>query len=293
MAGSVRAHRATTALVVLGVVLAGLVMAAVASSAEPFLPNSYGPGQDARAYWAAPASDPYDIGSVGRESAYLYSPAFVQLLAPLRELPWPPFLIVWTGLLLAALARLSGPILFVPLLALALHEVWGGNIHLLLALAIVVGFRWPAAWAFVLLTKVTPGVGLLWFAVRREWRSLAVALVATGVVAAGSALLAPHLWQDWLALLRSSTGSSTVSGSVPIPVLWRLPVAVAIIVWAARTDRRWLLPIGAMLSLPVIWWGGLAMILGSAALRRPELEAWLLERIGEPRDPSHPMERPT
>ena len=42
--------------------------------------------------------------------------------------------------------------------------------------AIVLGFRWPFTWAFVLLTKVTPGVGLLWFAVRREWRSLAIAL---------------------------------------------------------------------------------------------------------------------
>ena len=52
-------------------------------------------------------------------------------------------------------------------------EVAGGNVSLLLAVAIVVGFRWPAAWALVLLTKITPGIGLLWFAVRREWRSLA------------------------------------------------------------------------------------------------------------------------
>ena len=28
--------------------------------------------------------------------------------------------------------------------------------------------RWPAAWAFVLLTKMTPGIGLLWFAFRRD-----------------------------------------------------------------------------------------------------------------------------
>ena len=47
-----------------------------------------------------------------------------------------------------------------------------------IAAAIVIGFRWPAAWSLVLLTKITPGIGLLWFAVRREWRSLAIALGA-------------------------------------------------------------------------------------------------------------------
>ncbi len=62
-----------------------------------------------------------------------------------------------------------------------------GNVHMLLALAIVLGFRWPATWSFVLLTKVTPGIGLLWFAVRREWRSLAIALGATAVLVTLSA----------------------------------------------------------------------------------------------------------
>ena len=46
-----------------------------------------------------------------------------------------------------------------------------GNIHLLLGAVIVAGFRWPWLWALPLLTKVTPGVGLLWFALRREWRT--------------------------------------------------------------------------------------------------------------------------
>ena len=58
-------------------------------------------------------------------------------------------------------------------------EIAGGNISLLLALAIVAGFSRPWTWAFVILTKITPGIGLLWFALRREWRSLAIALGAT------------------------------------------------------------------------------------------------------------------
>ena len=38
-------------------------------------------------------------------------------------------------------------------------ELYHGNIHLWIAAAIVLGFRYPWTWAFVLLTKVTPGVG--------------------------------------------------------------------------------------------------------------------------------------
>ena len=42
--------------------------------------------------------------------------------------------------------------------------------------------RHPAAWAFPLLTKVTTGVGVLWFAFRRDWRSLGIAIGATAVI---------------------------------------------------------------------------------------------------------------
>ena len=52
-----------------------------------------------------------------------------------------------------------------------------------MALAIVWGFRHPWTWSFVLLTKVTPAVGLLWFVVRREWRNLGIALGASAVLA--------------------------------------------------------------------------------------------------------------
>ena len=38
-----------------------------------------------------------------------------------------------------------------------------------------------------------------------------------------------------------------------IPLLARLPVAAVLVVWAARTDRRWLVPVAAVLAMPVIW----------------------------------------
>jgi hypothetical protein len=257
-----------------GVLVAVLLVVLMTALAEPFEPDSVGPGHDARAYWAAPLDDPYEPGSVGQESAYLYSPAFLVALSPLRALSWPLFLGLWTAGLLAALMWLARPLLFLPLLLLALPEIWGGNITILLAAAIVLGFSRPFSWAFPLLTKVTPGIGVLWFAVRREWRNLGVALAATVGIIAAVALITPGLWADWFQLLLSSTGSSTVPGSVPIPFLARLPFAVALIAFAAWRGQRWLLPIGVLLAMPVIWWGSLALLTASVALKRDEIETW-------------------
>ena len=74
---------------------------------------------------------------------------------------------------LVALVALAGPAtLFALLLPPVAAEINAANINFPMGLAIVAAFRWPALWAFPLLTKVTPGVGVLWFAVRREWRAL-------------------------------------------------------------------------------------------------------------------------
>jgi hypothetical protein len=254
----------------------------MAFTAEPFDPDSYGPGQDARAYWAVSLDDPYVPGSVGQESAYLYSPAFLQAIWPLRLLPWTAFLLAWTAILLATLRWLSGPLLFGPLVVLAFPELWGGNITILLAASIVLGFRHAGSWALPLLTKVTPGLGLLWFAVRREARQLVIAAVVTGAIVAISFALAPDAWRDWIALLSSSTGSSTVPGSVPVPLVVRLPVAAAVIAWAAWTDRRWLLPVGVLLAMPVIWWGSFAILAACVAFRRDRVEAWFVALLDAP-----------
>jgi hypothetical protein len=262
-----------------GIVLASLLVVVMTLTAEPFEPDALGPGQDARAYWAAPMDDPYAPGTVGQESAYLYSPAFLQVLAPLRALPWPAFLCLWTVLLLIVLRWLSGALLFGPLIVVTFPELWGGNITILLAAMIVAGFARPGTWSFALLTKVTPALGLAWFAARREWRALIeVGLVAAAIVAV-SWLLAPAQWADWIDLLRSSTGSSTVAGSVPIPLLIRAPIALVVIVYAALRGWRWLLPVGVLLAMPVIWWGSLALLVASVALERDRIEVALGARL--------------
>jgi hypothetical protein len=157
---------------------------------------------------------------------------------------------------------------------------------------IVIGFVRPGAWAFALLTKVTPAVGLLWFLVRREWRALVEVGVATGAIVAVSWLLAPAQWASWVDLLASSAGSSTVPGSVPIPLLVRLPFAVLVIAWAALRGRRWLLPVGVLLAMPVVWWGGFAILAASVALERGRIEAALGLLPGRPA-PSRDEAAPT
>lgn len=264
----------------------GLVAAAIAVGiVAVFHDPASGPwptGADALAYWRPSLADPYAGSAFTAPSAYLYSPAFLQALGPLRALPWEAFLAAWTVVLLLAVRFLSGARLFAFGVAFAAFEIAGGNIHLLLAAAIVLGFRWPAAWSFVLLTKVTPGIGLLWFAARGEWRSLAIAAGATAAIAAVSLVIAPALWADWVGLVLASTGKTTGTWSaIGVPLLVRLPVAAAVVTWGARTDRRWTVPVAAMLALPALWFGGLSMLLAVVPLLGSET-AGGVARAGSP-----------
>jgi Glycosyltransferase family 87 len=229
--------------------------------------------QDSKAYYYATLDDPYARSQVGGDYAYLYSPAFAQLLAPLRLLPMNVFVAAWTMILVIALAwtagRLALPLLlFQPVVA----SIALGNIEILLAAAIVAGFRWPATWSFVLLSKVTPGIGLVWFAVRREWRSLAIALGATAAIVGVSFVLAPQLWFDWFDVLRGNAGTQVSLPVLPGPLWLRMAVGAVIVAWGARTDRRWTVPIGAAIAVPVGWYTLTAIMavgVAGVAIRTP------------------------
>jgi hypothetical protein len=232
-------------------------------------------GQDARCYWVPGYDAQYALSEWTSPIAYVYSPAFLQALAPLKFLAWEPFLAVWTALLILCVRFLSGPRLFALALLLAAPELIGGNIHLLIAVVIVVGFRYPAAWSLVLLTKITPGVGLLWFAVRREWRALAIAFGATAMISAVSLAIDPRAWLEWIGVVASSAGKTSGTwAALPIPLWFRLPIALAVVVWGARTNRYWAVPVAAMLALPALWYGGLAILLAVIPLRDPRRLAY-------------------
>jgi hypothetical protein len=251
-----------------GLVVAGLVYLAwrflVLASQDGHV------GADAWAYWLVDPSAPYALPN-GLYGAFLYPPPAVRLFAPAALLSWPQFWLVWTGILVATAIWLGGRrwlwVLAFPPVAL---ELYYGNVNLLIAAAIALGFRYPAAWSFVLLTKVTPGIGLLWFAVRREWRSLAVALGVTAVIVAVSLAIDLPLWSQWIDAVRRDSGAD-LGDLLAIPLWIRLPVATAVVVWGARTDRSWTVPVASTLAMPVLWIAVFSVLGAVIAIERPQL----------------------
>lgn len=226
-------------------------------------------GGDAPIWWASRPPEPYVHDAyVSGVPGYFYSPAFAQILAPLTSVVSEPlFVALWTAALFAALWILADRWALVALLLVpVMLELYTGNIHLLLGVAAVFGLRYPVLWSFPLLTKVTPGIGLLWFVVRGEWRNLAIALGATGAIVAVSFALAPEMWPRWIGLLLSNAGADVAFAHVGVPLAIRFPLAAALIVWGARTDRPWTVPVGCMLALPVLWLNGLAMLAATVRL---------------------------
>lgn len=231
----------------------------------PTLPG--GAGFDIASYWGVTLDDPYRhaFGPIDEFLAFRYSPPIAFLVAPLHGLPLDVVGYAFTILLFAALAFLAGryslAVLAFPPVVIS---IWQGNIDLLIAASVAIGVRRPAAWSFGILTKITPGLGLLWFAVRREWRSLAIALGVTAAIAVPTFLVRPDLWSRWLAALLQDNPSLSAYGPFSLPA--RLAVAAILVVYAARTNRAWILGIAIALAQPAIVLRGLAVAVASVYL---------------------------
>lgn len=217
-------------------------------------------GFDAHAYWlAARMPESWYLLAPRLKDAYLYSPAFAQLLWPLGQLPWIAFQALWAAVGAALLFWLLKPLGWRKGLTLApffVTELMLGNVYILFAAALVVGVtRFPGAFAIFAVTKVAPSVVFLWFVVRREWGKAAVAVGTTAGIVLVSAAVNPQAWADWARFLLTWTGD----GSVGAPV--RAVLAIVVVVWAARTDRAWLLAPAVLLACPVFGgWGPLAVL---------------------------------
>ncbi len=209
---------------------------------------------------------PYAGASLGDVSSYLYSPAFAQLLAPLGALPFAVFFaLLWTGVSVAILVWLvrpwpwAVPILILPII----YELCVGNIHFLFAAVAVLGFRAAGMWALPLLTKITPGVGVAWFAFRREWRDLAIAVGTTAAIFAVSFALNPTAWSEWMAYLTPSSGRSEA-------LVVRVAAALVLLGVGGWGGWRWLVPVAMWLALPVIYVNSWVILLAMVRLREHE-----------------------
>jgi hypothetical protein len=277
-----------------GLIVAGAVFVVAqimgTAAGQPFA------AYDVHSYWLAGGSEhPYanTIASGFDDSVnlykYRYPPPLAQIFVVLHLIPFPLVAGLWIGMLYAIALVLGGRwapfvLLFPPTLA----ELYLGNVNLLIALAIVVGIRWPAAWAVVILTKMTPGIGVLWFAFRREWRSLAIALGATAAVTAVSFALNPAWWSEFRdAMSVQASGAIDVPAAaiqVSLPV--RLVLAVVILAFGARTDRAWLVPVAATIAAPALWWNVFVILVACVPLlegrgvTKPLVAPWPVRRPG-------------
>jgi hypothetical protein len=239
---------------------------------------------DAAVYYDAVPGSLYssDWGSpTAIHGAFLYSPAFADAFIPFRILPLAWFQGLVQLAIVAALVVTIRGWAFVAMIAtlpfllfgvarpltLVMGDVALGNLQILLGCVAVWGLRWPALWSFALLSKVTPGIGVLWFAVRAEWRQLAIAIGVTAMIAAASFLWKPGDWFAWIAFLSSATPPQ-YDGVLPVPLPIRLAVATALIVWGARTDRAWVLPLAVGLSIPIPYLSMVAAMICAIGARR-------------------------
>jgi hypothetical protein len=236
-----------------------LTIVGIGAAAITFVSLTQGGGDpvDAFCYWRIDPAHPYTLG----ESQFVYTPVAAQAITPFLGLPFAAFVALIRLVDLVALVALAGP---ATLLALLLPpvaaEINAANINFPMGLAIVAAFRWPALWAFPLITKAAPGVGVLWFAARGEWRSFAIAVGTTAGLAAASFLAAPSLWTQYVEFLANDT-PHVAGWPFPYPLWPRLVGAVALVIWGARTNRRWVVPVAALLTLPRLYFQSPALLI--------------------------------
>ena len=201
---------------------------------------------------------------------YRFSPAFLWVIAPLRLLPWEAFAAVWFAAHIAVLLYLRLPWMLI--FPGVMEDALWGNINTFLALAVVLIVRRGAAplWATVFLTKVTPGVAVVWHAARREWRELAVAAGVTVLIVGIGLAVNPQLWFEWWESLITGPDTYPTTAYTP-PLAPRLAIGALVAVLAAVTNRAWLLPVAMLVAVPGFWPNSFALLLASVALYRSEL----------------------
>jgi hypothetical protein len=94
-----------------------------------------------------------------------------------------------------------------------------------------------------------------------------MAVGATVAVSVVSYIINPGYWADFVRSIVSNLNEPQYY-SVPPPAPIRIPVAIVLVAWGARTDRPWTVPIAATLGLPILWPHGLTVALAAIPFLR-------------------------
>ncbi len=76
------------------------------------------------------------------------------------------------------------------------------------------------------------------------------------------------MWREWIDMLVAEAGKPAAPKAIPIPLTIRLPIALLIVIWGARTDRPWTVAVAAFLAIPAMWWYSSVMLLAIIPIRR-------------------------
>jgi hypothetical protein len=228
---------------------------------------------DAIAYWQAGTStNLYPAAWSEVAAGYLfYPPPVAQLSTLIQPIGFPAFILLFTGATFGAFwycaRRWSLPLvaLGIPYFVGIGPDVSGmflayaliGNLQWILAALTIMALRHPALWSIELLTKVTTAVGWWWHALRGEWRAAAIGAFASVLIMSTSFALAPDLWFDFGGfVMRNATMANPPIPQFPVPFGVRLATALPILVWGARTNRPWTVPLVVGWSLPAVHTAG-------------------------------------
>jgi hypothetical protein len=235
---------------------------------------------DEHAYWLAGQrvlhGEPlYNLSvNPGEPYAYWYPPPFAQVLAPITAIiPSEAFTVLWTALLLGCLWLLAlrnvlvalAFVAFVPVAA----ELWVLNIHLVLAVLIVLAVRrWPTLFAIGALIKIAPGLGIVYLAAQGRWRAATVAAIVGILIVGGSVILDPKDWGDFAALALGR-GTTEMASLIPIPYALRFAIGLALAAIAGRVVPRVgepLLVVAIVAASPTLWGTAFAMLVAIVPL---------------------------
>jgi len=242
--------------------------------------NRWATPSDEHAYWLAaqhlaagqPLYDP--SAEPGTPYAYWYPPPIAQALAPLTPfISSAAFTAAWTVMLLACLVFLGNRRVLVSLALVAYLpvavELWFRNVHLLLAVLIVLALRRsPLFWVPAAAIKVTPVLGIPFLLAARRYREAALAVVVGGVVLMISLALSPDVWRQFLDVVVSKGGTSG-SSLVPVPFPVRFGLALVLAVVAGRLGNRRgevLLVAALTIGNPTLWMTALSLLVAIVPL---------------------------
>lgn len=236
---------------------------------------------DEHAYWLAarrladglPLYDPN--ATPVTPYAYWYPPVLAQVLVPIAlVLPAAWFSAAWTLLMLGCLWWLAGRNILVALALVAFPpvavEFWWRNVHLVLAVLLVLSVRRSWLVPVGAATKISPGLGVVWLAAKGRWRDAALAVAVGLAILVASVSISPVAWADWVSIALAR-GPGDVASFLPFPFLARALAGLVLAVVAGRLrspGSEMLLVVAVTVSLPTLWVTALSLLVAILPMSR-------------------------